>query len=119
MTNDRWGSKWPIAPIAEWPKNDPENIPLEEVSGITPEMLGHSGKAWPKLSTLHKQGSNLVDAQAYLYYQCETCNDILDPHTKSFKTLDEKRFAAGWKVKWNLNGVGYKVYCEKCGEKVV
>jgi hypothetical protein len=63
---------------------------------------------------LKSQGSNLVDEQAYLYFQCESCNEILDPHTKSFKALEEARFKAGWKVKWNIDGMGYKVYCVKC-----
>lgn len=67
---------------------------------------------------LKLQGSNLVDDQAYLYFQCESCNEILDPHTKSFAKLQEARAKAEWIVKWNLNGQGYKVYCQKCGEKV-
>lgn len=67
---------------------------------------------------LKAQGSNLVDDQQYLYFQCGGCGEILDPNTKSFKTLDEKRYAAGWKVKWHLSGMGYEVYCVKCGEKV-
>lgn len=72
----------------------------------------------PSLQTeLKSQGSNLVDDQAYLYFQCESCNEILDPHTKSFQTLQEFRVNAGWYVKWNLNGQGYKVYCAKCGGK--
>lgn len=94
-----WGS--------EWPKNDPK------IKTIT----------WPKQatvnsSTLKSQGSNLVDEQAYLYFQCEGCQEILDPHTKSFKTLQDKRAEAGWFVKWNTGGMGYKVYCAKCGESV-
>lgn len=67
---------------------------------------------------LKSQGSNLVDDQAYLYFQCEGCNEILDPHTKSFAKLQEARAKAGWKCVWNMNGQGYKVYCAKCGEKV-
>lgn len=67
---------------------------------------------------LKSQGSNLVDDQAYLYFQCESCNEILDPHTKSFAKLQEHRINAGWKCIWNMNGQGYKVYCEKCEEKV-
>lgn len=71
-----------------------------------------------KIAELKSQGSNLVDDQAYLYFQCEGCNEILDPHTKSFKALEDARFKAGWKVKWNIDGMGYKVYCVKCWEKV-
>lgn len=70
-------------------------------------------------SELKSQGSNLMDQNQYLYFQCEGCGDIFDPETKSFKTLDEKRHAAGWKVKWNIDGMGYKVYCPKCKEGVV
>lgn len=62
------------------------------------------------------QGSNLVDNNSYLYFQCNECLDIFDPHTKSFATLNQRRHEAGWKVKWNLDGMGYKVYCVKCGE---
>lgn len=122
MTNGKWGSEWPVAPIKGWPKNDPENTPLEEFSGVTPEMLGIKPVTWPKeatanSATLKAQGSNLVDDQAYLYFQCEGCNEILDPHTKSFAKLQEHRVNAGWKCVWNMNGQGYKVYCAKCGEK--
>lgn len=41
----------------------------------------------PLREKLKSQGSNLVDDQAYLYFQCEGCNDILDPQTKSFAKL--------------------------------
>lgn len=67
---------------------------------------------------LKSQGSNLVDAQAYLYFQCDDCNEIFDPHTKSFAKLQEARANAGWKCVWNIDGMGYKVYCTECGEKV-
>lgn len=77
---------------------------------------------WPKEATqgssLKSQGSNLVDDQQYLYFQCEGCKDILDPHTKSFAKLQEHRVNAGWKCIWNIDGMGYKIYCTKCGEKV-
>ena len=65
-----------------------------------------------------KQGSNLVDDNQYLYFQCESCDKLFDPHTKSFATLNQKRYDAGWKVKWNLSGMGYKVYCVECGKNV-
>lgn len=68
---------------------------------------------------LKLQGSNLVDDQAYLYFQCENCSSILDPHTKSFKTLQDKRAEAGWIVKWNVNGQGYKVYCTECWDEAL
>lgn len=69
-------------------------------------------------SKLKLQGSNLVDNEKYLYFQCEICGDILDPHTKSFAKLQEYRVNAGWKCIWNIDGMGYKVYCTKCEEKV-
>lgn len=177
---------WPVASVEGWPKNDPENTPLEEVSGVTPEMLGikpetfnwtakqtkddwdavkdkqaemkhwlthtsdvayspQSGISWDIsggsdktiLSKIEKhtealmkhgvsithvelksQGSNLVDNETYLYFQCEGCQTILDPHTKSFATLQEHRVNSGWACIWNIDGMGYKVYCAECGEKV-
>lgn len=70
-------------------------------------------------SKFKSQGSNLVDDQANLYFQCESCDKILDPHTKSFAKLQEHRVKAGWFVKWSIDGMGYKVYCAKCVEKMV
>lgn len=70
----------------------------------------------PSGRELKTQGSNLVDDQAYLYFQCEKCQSIFDPKTKSFATLNQKRHDAGWKVEWNIDGMGYKVYCVKCGK---
>ena len=135
MTNDGWGSKWSSG--AGWfekpkPKDDvaPNSDATPEAAGvvnwstqpshITWNKASKPSKTiiWPKDSELKAQGSNLVDDQAYLYFQCEGCTEILDPHTKSFKTLQDKRAEAGWQVKWNLNGQGYKVYCTECGEKV-
>lgn len=68
-----------------------------------------------KIAELKSQGSNLVDDQKYLYFQCEGCSEILDPQTKSFATLQEHRVNTGWKCIWNMSGMGYKVYCAKCG----
>lgn len=132
MTNDGWDSKWPNK--VEWPTGPAadkvfnENWYISILTGLdlaigerTILTTFENGELKHKVisqTELKSQGSNLVDDQEYLYYQCEICNDIFDPHTKSFKTLDEKRFAAGWKVKWNIDGMGYKVYCAKCGEKV-
>lgn len=105
--------------LAEWPN--------EFASGksILARQAEQGIVEWPNqkaindklIDTLTKQGSNLVDEQAYLYFQCEGCNTILDPHTKSFRALQEYRISAGWKCIWNTDGVGYKVYCEKCGGK--
>lgn len=108
-----WDSKWPSGPVFVQTLNP---------NGII-ETHNHDGwgaKPWlkPQITELKSQGSNLVDEQAYLYFQCESCNEILDPLTKSFKTLEEARFKAGWKTKWNIDGMGYKVYCAKCGEVV-
>lgn len=145
MTNDGWGSKWPSG-VSWFDKPKVEDNPWETIlkqdSRITPEML--DAKPLPTgldlgaeertvLTTFkgneikHKiisqtefksQGSNLVDAQAYLYFQCDGCQAILDPHTKSFRALQEYRVNAGWACKWNIDGMGYKVYCAKCGEKM-
>lgn len=102
MTNDGWGTNWNAQ---KWQPIKSEGAKIAEA-----EMA----KA---VANYTKQGSNLVDDQAYLYFQCSSCNNIFDPHTKSFKTLNDKRFEAGWKVKWNVDGMGYKVYCAECGEK--
>ena len=80
------------------------------------------GKEWPKPtienSNLKQQGSNLVDENAYLYFQCEGCNAIFNPHTKRFAALNQRRHEAGWKVKWRLDGMGYQPYCVECGKGV-
>lgn len=96
MSDDKgWGNKWPSSVTITWPKQAAVNS-----------------------SRLKSQGSNLVDTESYLYFQCDGCQAILDPHTKSFKTLQDKRAEAGWALKWNIDGMGYKVYCAECGEKV-
>lgn len=125
--------EWPLGhDKMPWPisSNMAEEV-LKQDSGVTPEILGVKpvNLDWAKSPTSSRlishdskifksQGSNLVDDQAYLYFQCESCNEILDPHTKSFAKLQEHRINAGWKCIWNMNGQGYKVYCEKCEEKV-
>lgn len=146
-SNDKWGSEWPVVdPIKENWVTDKFNLsnnwtaeaghdhtPFPSV-GPSENMIWTDPSAWPKgiavairqsgktnynvKTELKPQGSNLVDDQAYLYFQCEDCNKILDPHTKSFQTLQEYRVNAGWKCVWNMNGQGYKVYCAECGEKV-
>lgn len=70
----------------------------------------------PSREVMVKQGSNLVDSEAYLYFQCEKCQGILDPHTKSFAKLQQNRVDKGWLCVWNVDGMGYKVYCPKCGD---
>lgn len=113
MTNDGWGSKWPVVSWQEpiergWPKSyTPVNVDVYE------------GKiSLDTIKQLKSQGSNLVDHQEYLYFQCDGCQEILDPHTKSFRALQEFRISAGWKCVWNIDGMGYKVYCAECGEKM-
>lgn len=117
---------WPSDPFA-WPEGS---------AGLNNNWLTHTSDVanspqsgivgWPKdedqievniIKKFKSQGSNLVDDQQYLYFHCESCNEVLDPHTKSFQKLQEHRVNAGWKCVWNLNGQGYKVYCKKCGDK--
>lgn len=139
MTNDGWGSKWPET-VEDWfdkPKPAAAGIAIaKEQSGNTDHNVKWPDSKWPigdrspmlglntasnaatYAKTLKSQGSNLVDNEQYLYFQCDNCNDILDPHTKSFAKLQEHRVNAGWHVKWNIDGMGYKVYCAKCGEKI-
>jgi hypothetical protein len=69
-------------------------------------------------SELKSEGSNLIDANSYLYFQCAKCLNIFDPETKSFKTLHDKAHASGWKLRWNSSGLGYNVYCVECGKDV-
>src|SRR3982750_2131793 len=116
-----WGSSWDkvIKPMQEqikWPLSEntagvPENwgnwpkVPaLKGIDIATGErtvltILEHDGIKHKLIhqSQLKSQGSNLVDDQQYLYFQCEECNEILDPHTQSFATLQEHRVNAGWK----------------------
>lgn len=99
---------WPVAPIEGWPKNDPENTPLEEVSGISPEMLGVKDNLKPT----HDPHTN---PNAFLYYECQ-CGERLDPHTKSFAGLNNTASLAGWKIRWGSDS--YVPYCPKCGEEV-
>lgn len=58
-----------------------------------------------------------TNPNAHIYYQCE-CGAILDPCTKSFAELNNAASREGWKVRWNVNGAGYKPHCVKCGEGV-
>lgn len=113
-----WGKEWVITGTeiiklqAAEDKNWKHPIAfLIEETGKT--LIDLIPKIYGELKT---QGSNLVDDQAYLYFQCQDCLDIFDPNTKSFAMLNQKRHEAGWKVYWNMDGMGYKVYCVKCGE---
>lgn len=67
---------------------------------------------WAK--DLKKEGSNLIDDEGGLYFECGECQKLFDPKTTSFKTLHDKAKASGWKVVWNMNGQGYKIYCGEC-----
>lgn len=106
-----WGKEWHNEPIPE--VNPPAGIKQLWPFKCQDDPKGDIDFGLMKFKT---QGSNLVDNNQYLYFQCNECLDIFDPHTKSFATLNQKRHEAGWKVKWNLDGMGYKVYCVKCGE---
>ncbi len=88
-----WGTNWPSLDKAD-------TITIEHVKNFK--------------NTFKKQGSNLVDAEGLLYFQCEGCQTLFDPDTKSFATLHDFAHAQGWKVKWNINGLGYKIYCAEC-----
>lgn len=54
---------------------------------------------------------------ALIYYQC-SCGAILDPLTKSFASLNNHASNAGWKVRWNKDGLGYQPFCVECGKDV-
>lgn len=148
MTNDGWGSKWPvnlsvghIAKIKEFKEAVVNSVTISE--GIFKIVLTGTAinKKWQNEqaiarakfmgvdlgsddrtvlskgnfhTTLHKESSNLIDDEQKLYFQCSGCHTLFDPDTKSFKTLHDKAKEAGWKVKWNEGGQGYKVYCEEC-----
>lgn len=139
--NDGWGSKWPTSKASgvPWPNDlniitEQAKIAAEEGNAKFFEKLKIIG--WDKgtddkativkiadekvayIGEFKSQGSNLVDTDAYLYFQCDGCQTILDPSTKSFAKLQEQRVSAGWVCKWNVDGMGYKVYCVECGEKV-
>lgn len=104
---------WPTFPKQTFAEHDKAVKEYTDLYGteINPVALGVK-------STLTKQGSNLVDNNQYLYFQCETCAKLFDPHTRSFAALNQKRYEAGWLVKWNVDGMGYKVYCTECKEGV-
>lgn len=102
MTEGGWGTSWPVAAAT--------NV-LERDTGITSEMSGVRPD-----KQLQKQGSNLVDDEGQLYFQCNGCGALFDPATKSFKKLHDFAHKQGWKLKWNINGLGYAIYCPKCGD---
>lgn len=114
-----WGNKWleEAATISQqaW-DNINVGIDLAKPNSDKSDLLGldTSSNAAVHAKNLKSQGSNLVDAEAYLYFQCEACQTILDPHTRSFAELQQNRVDAGWKCVWNTNGLGYNVYCDKC-----
>jgi len=111
-----WSSKWPSHMTAPWPN-------VEEMAKPLPEIIGWDLGATPSKTILSKgdfhtelkkDGSNLIDGEKNLYFQCEGCEILFDPATKSFATLHDFAHKQGWKVKWNINGLGYKIYCPKC-----
>jgi hypothetical protein len=86
----------------------------EEVSALWKDADGPIAK----VNYLKKQGSNLVDSEGLLYFQCHGCEAIHDPETKSFATLHDTAHRQGWKIKWNATGQGYKIYCVKCKDNI-
>jgi len=88
--------------------------------GTTWNNLNYTSKHWDEerpyvnINNLKKDGSNLIDGEKNLYFQCEGCEILFDPATKSFATLHDAAHGQGWKVKWNINGLGYKIYCPSC-----
>lgn len=92
--------------------------PKTEIIIPNDKLFFMSEKGITEFPVLKLEGSNLIDDNKFLYFQCEGCQSIFDPETKSFKTLHDKTHAAGWKVRWNMNGLGYKVYCVECGKGV-
>lgn len=83
-------------------------VPVDKAGQITED-----GKKILR-EALRKQGSNLVDDNQFLYFQCEGCATLFDPETKSFAQLQDKAHKANWKIKWNVNGQGYKIFCPQC-----
>lgn len=124
MADKGWGSEWPNgsgwpSSIPPWPKAIAVDLAIGEMTVLT--TFEHDGLKYKKIDQselkpdeLKSEGSNLVDTQGYLYLQCEKCSTLLNPHTKSFHALQERRVNSGWKCVWNANGLGYKVYCEEC-----
>lgn len=123
MTKDNWTSM-PIyeeaAQIAkdDWDKlNGKSLIYLLSMDGFeSPVNTAVKNIDEEIIKNLKQEGSNLVDSTGHLYFQCETCDALFDPDTTSFKTLHDKTKLAGWIIKWNSNGQGYKVYCVSCKE---
>lgn len=94
MTEDGWGSNWNVDPL---------------LSKAIVELIDKN-----YYINLRKEGSNLVDNEGLLYFQCDTCQKLFDPATKSFKKLHDYAHKQGWKVVWNVSGLGYKIYCGEC-----
>ncbi len=101
-----WSTKWSIDEAAPISKEAWDNLKIIP----KPEWLNDVCD----IKHLKKEGSNLIDADKNLYFQCEGCQTLFDPATKSFATLHDFAHKQGWKVKWNINGLGYKIYCAKC-----
>ena len=111
MTKDGWGTAWP-----DIQKDNLMGLSQAEALKVWPSH--GPGVGWPDTSKLKKQGSNLVDSEGLLYFQCHGCEALHDPETKSFKTLHDTAHQQGWKIKWNASGQGYKIYCVKCRDSI-
>lgn len=101
---------WPEAPKVQKYELDFDPPPVK-ISYPLPDA-----PIWPIARTFIKEGSNLVDNEGNLYFECESCGKLFDPQTNSFKKLHDDARLMGWKVKWNLSGLGYRIYCAECGE---
>ena len=82
-----------------------------EYQGLIVELIP---KVYDNLKPTHDPYKN---PHAHIYYQCG-CGAIFDPGTKRFAELNHKASEAGWKIRWNKDGSGYKPYCVDCGKDV-
>lgn len=106
-----WGTSWDKPKLEEaaahgWPEVKPEEIG-KQVRIKVPEDFKITNNKFPT----HDPYTN---PNAFLYYECE-CGERLDPHTKSFASLNNHASDANWKVRWGSNS--YVPYCPKCVEE--
>ncbi len=106
-----WGTSW------DKPKQTDESTFV--YSGDSP-ILKYAGTVeLPKLEEVEKhQFKNKVpthdpytNPNAFLYYECD-CGQVLDPHVKSFASLNNHASDAGWKIRWGEKH--YVPHCPKC-----
>lgn len=116
---------WPI----ELTGNNPvsvivEPLPIPNFIGLDLGTKDQTVAAVFKDGVINKVYNNKMpthdpysNPDALIYYQCG-CGAILDPHTKSFASLNNAAMNEGWKVRWNKDGSGYQPFCVECGEGV-